>query len=93
MSFTSKTTGINSEVYIKEETNNSDWLFGNIQLFAGTNEPIAGVSIGTQNNPNEPAAEAARMITHLIFEPIRKPMNRTYIVKYILDIVVAQTIK
>ena len=93
MSFTSKTTGVNSEVLIKIENNNPDWLFGNILLFAGTNEPIAGVNVGVQNNPNEPAAEASRMLTHLIFEPIRKPMNRTYIVKYILDIVVAQTVK
>ena len=93
MAFSSKTTGINSDVYIKNEPGNTDWLFGNIQLFAGTNEPIKGVSVGVQNNANEPLAEASRMLTHLIFEPVRKPMTRTYVVKYILDIVVARTVK
>jgi hypothetical protein len=93
MTFTSKTTGTNSEVLIKNEPSNEDWLFGNIELFAGTNEPISGVNVGVQNNANEPASESARLLTHLIFEPIRKPMNRTYVVKYILDIVVARTVK
>ena len=93
MAFTSKTTGVNSEILIKEEPSNPDWLFGNIELYAGTNEPIAGVSVGVQNNASEPNAESSRLLTHLIFEPIRKPMNRTYVIKYILDIVVARTVK
>lgn len=93
MVFSSKSTGPNSSVSIKTEYTNQDWLFGNMILFAGINDPIPGTAVGIQNSPNQPSLESARMLTHLIFDPIRKPMNRTYIIEYILNIVVARTVK
>jgi hypothetical protein len=93
MVFSSKTTGPFSSVNIKTEQSNADWLFGNMMLFAGINDSISGASVGVQNNADQPSLESARMLTHLIFDPIRKPMNRTYIIEYILNIVVARTIK
>lgn len=93
MVFSSKTTGPFSSVNIKTEYSNADWLFGNMMLFAGVNDSIPGASVGVQNNAGQPSLESARMLTHLIFDPIRKPMNRTYIIEYILNIVVARTVK
>lgn len=93
MVFSSKKTGTSSNVSIKTDYTNEDWLFGNMMLFAGINESIPGTNAGVQNNPDQPSLESARMLTHLIFDPIRKPMDRTYIIEYILDIVVARTVK
>lgn len=93
MVFSSKSTGPNSSISIKADYSNVDWLFSNILLFAGINDPIPGTAVGVQNNANQPSLESARMLTHLIFDPIRKPMNRTYIIEYILNIVVSRTVK
>jgi hypothetical protein len=51
---------------------------------------VNGKDSGLQNNPNNPDAEYARMITHLIFNPITKPYDRIYTVDYTLNINVVQ---
>lgn len=88
MTISSKTVGPKSFVKIKPDFSNKKWIFNNIPLFSSLNESIYGKNVGAQNDANHPENEYARMLTHLIFEPIRKPANRTYIFKYYLDIFV-----
>jgi hypothetical protein len=90
MVFTSKKTGNTSYIRIKQEFTNDSWLFGNIPLFVTLGTANYGTSIGLANSPNEPTREYSRMLTHLIVEPIRKPANRTYIIRYSLSILAAE---
>lgn len=53
---------------------------------------IPGKSAGIQNDPTNPDNERERMLTHLIFSPVLKAANRTYTVRYSLDIAIARTI-
>jgi hypothetical protein len=91
---TSKTNGVNSSVRILAfDPSDTDWLFNNIPLFVGLNDSVQGQAAGVQNNPNDPARELSRMLTHLIFDPITKPADRVYIIEYIININVPATVK
>jgi hypothetical protein len=86
MVFKSRSAGSKSTITIKNDQKNDLWLFGNTILPPLINDSISGVNSGAQNDLNNPSSELSRMLTHLIFEPIRKPMNRAYIVRYDLNI-------
>jgi hypothetical protein len=86
LTFKNKLTGSNSKIKIIEDSQDPQWLFNNIPLFVEFNKPINGTNVGVQNNPNEPYNEFARLLSHLIFEPILKPSDRIIIIKYIYNI-------
>jgi hypothetical protein len=90
MTFTSKKTSELSSIKIVDNSDNALWLFKNISTFQKIDTAVNGRDAGLQNNPNNPDAEYARMITHLIFNPITKPYDRIYTVDYILNINVVQ---
>lgn len=79
----------------------SNWLFSNLSSFrrilAPKNNRRAATTLdllnnaNTRNDPNHPALETPRLLTHLIFDPITKPAISTYYLTYILDIAVAPT--
>ena len=85
LKITSKTTGTSSSIEIINDFKN-DSLFYNIPLFQMINAAINGTDGGTRNDPLYPDNELARMLTHLIFDPVKKPADQIYVIKYILDI-------
>lgn len=90
LTFTSKTASSKSSIKIIDNSDNALWLFKNISTYKKIDTAVNGKDSGLQNNPNNPDAEYARMITHLIFNPITKPYDRIYTVDYILNINVIQ---
>jgi hypothetical protein len=78
-----------------------NWLFSNLSSFrkilkpknnrraASTLDLLNNANV--RNDPNHPALETPRLLTHLIFDPITKPAVSTYYLTYILDIAVAPT--
>lgn len=86
MVFKSDTVGTKSTIIIKNDYTNDSWIFSNITLPPIINDAVNGLDTGVQNNANSPTNELSRMLTHLIFEPIRKPMNRAYVVRYDLNL-------
>ena len=90
LTFTSKTTSSTSTIKIIDNSDNALWIFKNIATFTKLDTAVNGKDSGLQNNPNNPDAEYARMITHLIFNPITKPYDRIYTVDYTLNINVVQ---
>lgn len=56
-----------------------------------SNRPIDGRDAGYQNAPTTPTRECERLLTHLIFSPIRKAKNRRLNITYTLTINVART--
>lgn len=90
--FTSAATGSSSSVVITEPTPiPSDWLFNNLIDYNTLNTPSVGSEQGTKNNPANPTNEGERMLSHLIFSPIRKSSNRTLTIIYTLTVQVARS--
>ncbi len=56
-----------------------------------SNTPVKGIDAGYQNSPTIPNNERERLLTHLIFSPIRKTKNRRFNITYTLTINVART--
>lgn len=79
-------------------SNDKNWLF-NIPSFDGlglrsiTNNNIADLEPGQtdKNNIINPLKEAPRLLTHMIFDPIRKPALSNYYLTYSIDILVDRT--
>lgn len=69
----------------------NNWLFNELNSFVGFLAPEIGSGGGVDNDPNHPTNEAQRMLTHLIFSPVLKAANRTFIIKYTLTISVARS--
>lgn len=90
---TSKSNGLQSKVKIVQASTDAQWLFNKIPLFVGLNDPVDGSNAGVQNMADAPERELSRMLTHLIFNPITKPADRVYIIKYLININVPPTIK
>lgn len=90
---TSRSNGLESTVRIVPASVDAKWLFNNVALFVGLNDPVDGSNAGVQNMVDSPERELSRMLTHLIFDPITKPADRVYIIKYIININVPPTIK
>lgn len=82
------TANINIDLPLTPPTN---WLFDGLNSFINLVTPVPGAAGGIDNDANTPANEASRMLTHLIFSPILKSSNRTFIVKYTLTISVARS--
>lgn len=90
-------TGSNSYVkFIKLQTDaNYQDLFASLNDPIGadivSNTPVKGIDAGYQNSPTAPINERERLLTHLIFSPIRKTKNRRFNITYTLTINVART--
>jgi hypothetical protein len=92
LQFTSNTTGQSSSVDIDIPTSPpTNWLFGALTGYFGIDLGISGVDQGNQNNLSNPAKEGERMLSHLIFSPVRKSANRTLTINYTLTIQVARS--
>jgi hypothetical protein len=91
--FVSNSSGSTSSINITTpSTIPSNWLFSNLTGFGGSVSPaVAGQDQGFQNDPTNPALEGERLLTHLIFSPVRKSANRTLTIKYVLSIQVARS--
>lgn len=99
--FQSKTTGSTSSVVLTCNSGNASDFFnvltngqcGNVNV-ASPNGTSTGVNPGVQNDPTElhntcppPAsAEARRLLTHIIFQPILKSADRTVLIQYTLTV-------
>jgi hypothetical protein len=79
-----------------------NWLFKNLSAFTMVEPPknvknmdnwLADDLRKDKNNPNHPEKEASRLLTHLIFDPIDKPVISTWYLTYTLEIEVEQTDK
>ena len=90
--FTSATTGTGSSVNITVPSPvPSDWPFSNLLDYNAINSPSLGNDQGGKNNPANPTTEGERMLSHLIFSPIRKSANRTLTIIYTLTVQVARS--
>lgn len=67
----------------------SNPLFANLEGFAGILSNVPGVVAGLEDMPLNPAQEAERMLTHIIFSPIRKSADRTLRIVYTITCTVA----
>jgi hypothetical protein len=85
LKITSKTTGTSSSIEIINDFNNDSLLY-NIPLFQSINKQVDGTNGGTRNDPLYPDKELSRMLTHLVFDPVKKPADQIYVIRYILDI-------
>lgn len=80
------------------QSNDKNWLF-NIPSFNGfglksvTNNNIAELELEQtdKNNINNPLKEAPRLLTHMTFNPVRKPALSNYYLTYCIDILVDRT--
>ena len=87
----------NSLIEIMPSTSNN-WLFNNIN-FNGFEQLINSTYIISdlekyqtyKNNILEPLKEAPRLLTHMTFDPIRKPAKSNYYFTYTIDILVDRT--
>ena len=96
LKFTSNTTGSSSSILIIDAgagANPPNWLFGALNSYLGLLPPIPGNNAGVQNDVMNPSNEAERLLTHLIFSPIKKTANRTFIIEYTLTVSIAPTIE
>lgn len=90
--FVSNTTGSSSTIDIDvPETLPANWLFNNLTGYNGVEASSNGKDQGDKNNPTNPDREGERMLTHLIFSPVRKSANRTLTVVYTLSVQVARS--
>ncbi len=98
--FTSGTTGSSSTVLLENAGTNNPIigtdLFPAMNFPVGTDptaapSPVAGIDAGVQNDPVNPATEAERLLTHVIFSPIQKTADRTLSITYTLTIAVARS--
>lgn len=90
--FTSTSTGNGSAINIITPTTiPPNWLFSNLIGFTSIDAPVAGQNPGDKNNPTNPSREGERLLTHLIFSPVRKSANRTISIIYTLTIQVARS--
>ena len=83
--------GPNPEIPIKKYSFNTedDYVFDEIGLFT---EGLSLDEGGYENNPWQSNLECSRMLTHLIFSPVRKTANRIFNIKYTLTVYVERTI-
>ena len=99
--FTSGSTGSGSSVLLEPIGTNNP-IGGNSDMFpllnfpTGTDPsaaptPVAGQDAGVQNDPVNPATEAERLLTHVIFSPIQKTADRTLSITYTLTVAVARS--
>ena len=93
LQFTNNSTGSTASISLSVPSSPpGNWLFDNLGSFIGFETAIVGSAAGVDNDPNHPTKEASRMLTHLIFSPVLKSANRTFIIKYTLTIGVARSV-
>jgi hypothetical protein len=92
LKFTNDDVGVNANITLITPASPPDnWLFDGLNSFIGFLAPVNGTDGGVDNDLNNPTHEAQRMLTHLIFSPVLKAANRTFIIKYTLTISVARS--
>jgi len=69
----------------------ANFLFSNLAGFTGIQNAINGQDAGIQNDAVNFSAERERLLTHLIFSPVRKSANRAYTIIYTLSVAVARS--
>lgn len=92
--FESKTLGEDSSVVLNCSTGSSDNFFNAItngSCANVNNNAEDGKNAGQANNPDNPAMERERLLTHIIFNPILKTTHRQLKIVYILTVSVAKT--
>jgi len=95
LTFSSATTGTTSKVVLTAGTNNPPTtydLFANITTGGATlNNFVAGTAAGVTDDVLDPSNEVERLLAHLIFTPVLKAANRTFVIVYTLTVSVART--
>jgi len=91
LQFMSNNSGLASSVVIDSTVMPANWLFSNLSGYVGLGDSMQGQDAGVRNDPTNPANEGERMLTHLIFSPVRKSANRTIKVVYTLTVQVARS--
>ena len=90
--FTSATSGSTSSVQIIiPAVIPTNWLFNNLTGFTSVEAAVNGKNPGDKNNPTNPTMEGERLLSHLIFSPVRKSANRTLTIVYTLTVQVARS--
>ena len=90
--FISNSSGVGSTIDIDVPTTiPADWLFSDLTGYSSVYTPVDGQNEGNKNNLTDPTKEGERLLTHLIFSPVRKSANRTLTVLYTLTIQVARS--
>lgn len=92
--FTSSTTGSTSTIVLANATILPPLhvqLFPSLNAFVSFFPAANGSDAGLQNDPTDPAQEAFRLLTHIIFSPVLKSANRTLTILYTLTISVARS--
>ena len=91
LQFVSGTSGTTSSILISRGTTNDILTALGITDDSGIGTPIVGYNAGVQNDPSSSTNERERLLTHLIFEPITRPIGRQFTIKYSLLVTVART--
>ncbi len=98
----SQTVGATSTVSLSETTSIPPGYTSMLRTTAPVLNPSQGGPIiiipasdgtvaGVQNDPVNPPRERERLLTHLIFSPIEKAANRSFVITYTLTVSVART--
>lgn len=90
--FISGTSGASSRVIVTAGSTNNLISALNPPTGGTFKTPIIGQAQGIQNNPIAATTERERMLTHVLFSPVLKSMNRTLTISYTLTISVARTV-
>lgn len=95
LNFQSTTTGSTSFVTLICHSGSSSDFFNSIVsgICGNVNNPsVVGGNAGVQNDPVTPTNERERLLTHLIFAPIRKTQGSQLIITYTLTLSVNPTV-
>lgn len=91
LQFVSESSGLVSSINIDETNPPTNWLFSSLTGYVSLEPSVPGQNAGVRNNPTDPASEGERLLTHLIFSPIRKSANRTIKIVYTLTVQIARS--
>lgn len=95
LNFESKTSGATSLVNLKCTSGATADFFNNLVsgICGNVNNPsVAGVAAGVANDPVTPLNERERLLTHLIFAPLRKTQGSQIVIIYTLTVSVNPTV-
>jgi hypothetical protein len=89
--FVSNSVGSTSTVVVDTVNPPPNWMFNSLVGYLAVETAVTGQGAGLQNNTTDSNLEGERLLTHLIFSPVRKSQNRTLTIIYTLIIQVARS--
>ena len=69
----------------------TNWLFSNLTGFTNIANALPGQAQGIANSPSNPSSERERLLSHIIFHPLLKSMDRVWTITYKITITVGRT--